>query len=62
MKKVGKRLFEKHHAKINSVQVAFRYLRQTFLTKFGVQLGTTNESKLVENDHGKVAPSFPSGG
>ena len=48
MKKMVKRLFEKHNTKINSVQDAFRYLPQRFLSEFGFELGTSDESKLVE--------------
>jgi len=43
-----KKLFEKHGNKIHSVQDAFKYLGQTFLTNFDINIGTQTESKLVE--------------
>jgi len=48
MKQTVKKLFEKHGKKIGSVQDAFKYLGQKFLTEFGFDIGTPNESKLVE--------------
>jgi len=48
MKQKIKKLFEKHGDKIHSVQDAFRYLGQTFLTAFNIDIGTQTESKLVE--------------
>jgi iron-sulfur cluster repair protein YtfE (RIC family) len=48
MKQKIKKLFEKHGDKIHSVQDAFKYLGQTFLTDFNIDIGTKTESKLVE--------------
>jgi len=48
MKLTVKKLFEKHGQKIKSVQGAFKLLKQKFLSDFGFELGTANESKLVE--------------
>jgi len=48
MKQKIKILFEKHGDKIHSVQDAFRYLGQTFLTKFNIDIGTKTENKLTE--------------
>jgi hypothetical protein len=43
-----KDLFESHGDKIQSVEDGFRYLGQTFLTKFGIELGDPDDNKLVE--------------
>lgn len=48
MKRTVKKLFEKHGQKINSVQDALKFLPQRFLSEFGFELGTSDESKLVE--------------
>lgn len=48
MKLTVKKLFENHGKKIHSVQDAFRYLGQRFLTEFDIDVGTAKESKLVE--------------
>ena len=48
MKLTVKKLFENHGKKIHSVQDAFRYLGQRFLTEFNIDVGTAKESKLVE--------------
>jgi hypothetical protein len=48
MKQKVKRLFERHGDKIHSVQDAFKYLGQRFLTEFKITLGVARESKLVE--------------
>lgn len=48
MKRRVKKLFDTHGHKIRSVQDAFKYLGQTFLTKFNINIGTSKESKLVE--------------
>jgi len=48
MKLTVKKLFDKHGEKIHSVQDAFRYLGQRFLTDFSVDISTAKESRLVE--------------
>jgi len=48
MKLTVKKLFDKHGEKIHSVQDAFRYLGQRFLTDFSIDIGTAKESRLVE--------------
>ncbi len=48
MKRRVKKLFDTHGHKIRSVQDAFKYLGQTFLTKYNIDIGTSKESKLVE--------------
>ena len=48
MKQKVKRLFERHGDKIHSVQDAFKYLGQRFLTEFNIALGVARENKLVE--------------
>ena len=48
MKLTVKRLFKKYGDKIKSVQDAFKYLGQRFLTDFNIDLGVARESKLVE--------------
>ncbi len=48
MKRRVKKLFDTHGHKIKSVQDAFKYLGQTFLTRFNIDIGTSKESKLVE--------------
>ena len=48
MKVRVKKLFDIHGDKIHSVEDAFRYLGQTFLTRFGIELGDPSDNKLVE--------------
>ncbi len=48
MKLTVKKLFDRHGEKIHSVQDAFRYLGQRFLTDFSIDIGTAKESRLVE--------------
>ena len=48
MKSMVKTLFDKHGDKIHSVQDAFKYLGQRFLTNFDIDIGTAKESRLVE--------------
>ena len=48
MKARIKKLFDTHGDKIHSVEDAFRYLGQTFLTRFGIELGDPSGNKLVE--------------
>lgn len=48
MKMTVKKLFDKHGKKIHSVQDAFKYLGQRFLTDFNIDIGTAKESRLVE--------------
>jgi hypothetical protein len=48
MKLQVKKLFDKHGRKIKSVQDAFRYLGQKFLTDYFVDLKCRKESRLVE--------------
>ena len=48
MKLRVRKLFKTHGAKIKSVQDAFRYLGQTFLTRFGIELGDRTDNRLVE--------------
>ena len=48
MKQKVKRLFERHGDKIHSVQDAFKYLGQRFLTEFNIALGVARENKLVK--------------
>ena len=48
MKARVKKLFDTHGDKIQSVEDGFRYLGQTFLTKFGIELNGPNDNKLVE--------------
>ncbi len=48
MKRRVKKLFDMHGHKIRSVQDAFKYLGQTFLTKFNIDIVTSKKSKLVE--------------
>jgi hypothetical protein len=48
MKSMVKTLFDKHGKKIHSVQDAFKYLGQRFLTNFDIDIGTAKESRLVE--------------
>jgi hypothetical protein len=43
-----KDLFESHGDKIQSVEDGFKYLGQTFLTRFGIELGDPGDNKLVE--------------
>jgi len=48
MKARVKKLFDTHGDKIYSVEDGFRYLGQTFLTIFGIELGDPGDNKLVE--------------
>lgn len=48
MKLRVKKLFDTHGENIKSVQDAFRYLGQTFLTRFGIELGCRKDNRLVE--------------
>jgi len=48
MKARVKKLFDTHGDKIHSVEDGFRYLGQTFLTRFGIDLGDQSGNKLVE--------------
>lgn len=48
LKNLVKTLFDKHGEKIQSVQDAFKYLGQRFLTDFNIDIGTSKESKMVE--------------
>jgi len=48
MKARVKKLFKTHGDKIHSVEDGFRYLGQTFLTRFGIELGDPGDNKLVE--------------
>jgi len=48
MKLQVKKLFDKHGEKIKSVQDAFRYLGQKFLTDYHIDLGSRKDSRLVE--------------
>jgi len=48
MKKTVKKLFKEHGHKIRSVKDAFKYLGQKFLTDYSIDIGTSNETKLVE--------------
>lgn len=48
MKRRVNKLFEKHGDKIQSVQDALKCLGQKFLTDYGIDIGTSKESKLVE--------------
>ena len=48
MKLRVRKLFKTHGEKIKSVQDAFRYLGQTFLTRFGIELGCRKGNRLVE--------------
>lgn len=48
MKARVKKLFDTHGDKIHSVEDGFRYLGQTFLTRFGIELGDPGDNKLVE--------------
>jgi len=48
MKNTVKKLFKEHGHKIHSVRDAFKYLGQKFLTDFSIDIGTSNETKLVE--------------
>ena len=48
MKARVKRLFDTHGDKIHSVEDAFRYLGQTFLSNFGIDVGNPRDNKLVE--------------
>jgi hypothetical protein len=48
MKLTVKKLFEKYGDKIKSVQDAFKYLGQRFLTDFNIALGVSGENKLLE--------------
>jgi hypothetical protein len=43
-----KNLFDKYGDRIHSVQDAFGYLGQKFLTDFNIDIGTKRENKLVE--------------
>jgi len=43
-----KNLFKVHGDRIRSVEDGFRYLGQTFLNRFGIELGDRNDNKLVE--------------
>jgi len=48
MKRTVKTLFEKYGNKISSVQDAFKYLGQRFLTDYNIDIGTSRENKFVE--------------
>ena len=48
MKARVKKLFDTHGDKIQSVEDGFRYLGQTFLTNFGIELDDPSDNKLVE--------------
>ena len=48
MKARVKKLFDTHGDKIQSVEDGFRYLGQTFLTRFGIELDNPSDNKLVE--------------
>lgn len=48
MKLTVKKLFDKYGNRIQSVQDAFKYLGQKFLTDFNIDLGSQIENKLVE--------------
>ncbi len=48
MKARVKKLFDTHGDKIQSVEDGFRYLGQTFLTHFGIELDGPADNKLVE--------------
>jgi len=48
MKARVKKLFDTHGDKIHSVEDGFKYLGQTFLTRFGIELGDPTDNKLVE--------------
>ncbi|MEA3558668.1 MAG: hypothetical protein U9R75_05375, partial [Candidatus Thermoplasmatota archaeon] len=48
MKARVKKLFDTHGDKIQSVEDGFRYLGQTFLTHFGIELADPSDNKLVE--------------
>lgn len=48
MKLTVKKLFKKYGDKIKSVQDAFKYLGQRFLTDFNIDLGASRENKLLE--------------
>ena len=48
MKSRVKKLFKTHGDKIHSVEDGFKYLGQTFLTRFGIELGDPGDNKLVE--------------
>jgi hypothetical protein len=43
-----KKLFDTYGDNIESVQDGFRYLGQTFLTNFGIEVGDAKDNKLVE--------------
>ncbi|MBN1540186.1 MAG: hypothetical protein JW939_08595, partial [Candidatus Thermoplasmatota archaeon] len=48
MKARVKKLFDTHGDNIQSVEDGFRYLGQTVLTRFGIDLGNQSGNKLVE--------------
>lgn len=48
MKQTVKRLFDKYGDRIQSVQDAFKYLGQRFLTDYNIELANKNDNKLVE--------------
>ena len=48
MKQKVKKLFDRHGDKIHSVQDAFKYLGQRFLTHFNIDIGALKENKLLE--------------
>jgi hypothetical protein len=48
MKEKVKKLFKSHGDKIHTVEDGFKYLGQTFLTGFGIELGDPGDNKLVE--------------
>jgi len=47
-KKIIKKLFDRFGDRIQSVQDAFKYLRQKFLTDYNIEIGSKQESKVVE--------------
>lgn len=48
MKARVKKLFDTHGENIKTVEDGFRYLGQTFLTRFGIELGEKIDNKLTE--------------
>jgi len=58
MKLTVKKLFNKHGDKIKSVQDAFKYLGQRFLTHFDIDIGASKENKLLEMIAERLHRSF----
>jgi len=48
LKLTVKKLFDRHGDKIHSVQDAFKYLGQKFLTDFNIELGNLRENRFIE--------------